>query len=202
MQGEVRGLGRGRWDKDCWLNTLLSFRQSLKHMGEGGSSSPPPCCSPQDSHLLLEAPPRTSKSRPLWGYMGLAQGAVNAELRLSWAHRRDQKARGTGSRWGAAGRKANREVRAPNYKPRRYSQSPRACPLPASCQTEAMTEAHPVLGRPNSQLHLRVGTCPVPLTIILFSGTVLASRPINGRGESWGEGSGSAPTTPVSMWPG
>ena len=60
------------------------------------------------------------------GYVGLVQGAVNAQLKFSWACGRDQKARGTGSWWRAAGRKANREVKALNYKPHRYSQNPRA----------------------------------------------------------------------------
>lgn len=157
----------------------------------GGSSSPPFCCSPQDldpqtkkPQLLLEAPPTPSHSRALCGHMGLVQGAVNAELSLLWPRGRDQKARGTGSWWGAAGRKVNSEVRAPNYKRPGYLQNPRACPLPASCQTVAGAEAHHVPGCLNSQLRLRVGACPVPLTLTLNSCTVLASWPTNYRGES------------------
>ena len=71
-----------------------------------------------------------------------------------------------------------------------------------SCQTEAVAEAHPVLGGPNPQTHLRAKPCPVPPTTTLYSFTVLATRPIMGGGGSWGERTVPASFSPAFVWPG
>lgn len=109
------------------------------------SAPPPKQRCPTCFQKLL---PRLARAG-LPGVWGPRSGAVSAELRLSWA-----------------GGKVSREVRAPSYKLHRCSQDAGGVPF-LFCQTEAVAEAHPVLGGPDPQTHLKARPCPVPPTTTL-----------------------------------